>query len=339
MRWGALLGIALLASAAAPRAYAQSADADALTKEGLDLRRQRRDAEALDAFRRAYALKATPRTLTQIALAEQALGRWVDAEADLDAALQATGDAWIAPHRSALLEGLANIRSHLGWLEIAADVPAPQVWVNGAPLGTLPTPKPVRVEAGSVVVELRADGYVPARRVTFVEPGGSARETVHMVPLAPEAPPPAKTEAAATPPAPSVTPAAPSVTTEQPARTEHDARARNAAYVALGAGAVGLALGAYFGVRTLDAKNKRDSECSLRICSTPDGATQDGFARAHAVSSTAWLIAGAVAATTGVVLLWLSRERVVDHSGVALRLAPVVGPDRAGGLLQVGGSW
>jgi serine/threonine-protein kinase len=339
MRRGALLGIAFLASCPSTSARAQDTDADAFIRKGLELRRLRHDAEALEAFRRAYALKATPRALAQIALAEQALGDWVDAEADLDAALQSSGDVWIAPHRSALLEGLATIRSHLGWVEITADAPGTRAWVNGAPVGALPLPRPVRVEAGSVVIELRADGFVPVRRVAFVEPGGSAREAVRLVPLAPEpAPPRAEGRAALSPvtstPAADLAPHA-----EIPSPSARDPRARAAAYVALGAGVVGLALGTYFGVRTLTTKQERDASCGDQYCVHPAGVALDAEARSLASRSTAWFVGGAVATAAGVALLWISRERLAGHAGATVRLASQFGADRASLSLELGGSW
>jgi hypothetical protein len=352
MRWAVLWGAFLVASSYARPALAQD-DAEALTKQGLELRRQRRDAEALAVFRHAYAVKATPRTLAQIALAEQALGKWVDAEADLDAALGSTDDAWIAPHRSALLGGLATIRSHLGWLEVTADAPAARLWVNGADLGELPLAKPVRVEAGSVVVEVRAAGFVPARRVPFVEPGGSAREAVHLVPLTTE-PPAAVPEPAASPPV------APAGTTEPPRspyasvlptaehaqRTAGDKKARYASYVAFGAGAVGLGLGAYFGILTLQEKEERDKACSGTTCTAgppgsniPRGVAFDQRARVLATESTAWFVGGLAAAAAGGVLMWLSLPRSVSSHGATLRIVPRLGADRAGASLELGGSW
>src|SRR5947209_3601580 len=71
------------------------AAADAAIRRGVDLRKQGRDMDALEEFRKAYAAARSPRALAQIALAEQALGRWVDAESDLDQALASKSDPWI----------------------------------------------------------------------------------------------------------------------------------------------------------------------------------------------------------------------------------------------------
>src|SRR6185312_3741828 len=73
-----LVGLAL--GWAAP---ARADDPDALIDQGLELREHGKDADALALFERAYSASPTPRAKAQIALAEQALGRWAAAEKDL----------------------------------------------------------------------------------------------------------------------------------------------------------------------------------------------------------------------------------------------------------------
>src|SRR5947207_7959859 len=94
-----------------------------LVAQGIQLRRQHEDAAAPDAFRRAYAIDHSPRTLAQMALAEQALGRWRDAERNLEEALRATSDPWIERNRDALLAELTDLGHHLGRLDIEANAP------------------------------------------------------------------------------------------------------------------------------------------------------------------------------------------------------------------------
>src|SRR5439155_14796032 len=134
-----LIVLAILLAVSPATARADGDDADAIVRHGLELRRARKDAEALDEFRRAYALRPTPRALAQIGLAEQALGRWIDAEADLAGSLADMLDPWIARNR-ALLEGdLARIRDHLGWLDVTTNVTEAELWLNGARVGNAPT--------------------------------------------------------------------------------------------------------------------------------------------------------------------------------------------------------
>ena len=70
----------------------QAEDVDAINKRGIDLRRQGRDAEALVEFQRAARTQDSPRASAQIALAEQALGLWLDASTHLGLALSMAGD-------------------------------------------------------------------------------------------------------------------------------------------------------------------------------------------------------------------------------------------------------
>jgi hypothetical protein len=331
MRRCALVGLMLASVGAASPATAQPQGADAITRHGLDLRREGRDAEALDEFRRAYALDAAPRTLAQIALAEQALGRWVDAEAHLVQALAASGDGWIGSHRGVLQSGLATIRQHLGSLDVDVDVTGAELWVNGAQVATAPLAAPMRVEAGSVVLEVRAPGYATARRMTNVDPGGSSREAVHLVPLAPSGSLP-QAPSASVPPTgsapPEVAPPITVVVVDRPLRTT--------AYVWLGAGVVGILAGTYFGVRTLTTKSDRDQECGgpNGSCSLR-GVVLDAEARNFAVRSTASFAGGLVAAGVGAALFWVSRSHVPAGPTAALWLD--LGTERA--TAGVRGSW
>ena len=301
-----LVAVTLLTLTASPPASAENAEAEARTKHGIELRRLRRDADALDEFRRAYTLEPSPRLLVQIALAEQALGRWVSAEADLLRALGADSEPWIARQRALLESELVTIRAHLGWLEVSVDAPHAEVWVNGSRADA----RPLRVEAGSLLVEVKAEGYTSARQETSVKAGERARLDVHLAPL----------------PAPSARAAAPSPKNHALAGSSGT---RSAGFIFLGAGAAALAAGAYFGVRTLSVKGDRDAHCSGQMCDAT-GVALDGEARTLALRSTAWFLAGVGAAGGGAVLLWVSRSR-------RLEVDPEVGADRAG--IRVGGAF
>jgi hypothetical protein len=92
---GCLLSLVVTATAAAE-------DVDALIKHGNDLRRKGRDRDALAEFQRAAQINETPRVTAQMALAEQALGLWVEAEGHLTKALGHERDPWIAKNRAVL---------------------------------------------------------------------------------------------------------------------------------------------------------------------------------------------------------------------------------------------
>ena len=72
----ALATLVCLAAAAAPAAAAGPDDAEALIKQGNDLRRSGDDQGALPLLARAYQAQPGPRTAVQLGLVEEALGRW-----------------------------------------------------------------------------------------------------------------------------------------------------------------------------------------------------------------------------------------------------------------------
>jgi hypothetical protein len=177
--------LALTATASSRPARGQGApgaDEEALIKRGLELREQKDDQAALEQFRRAEALSHSGRALAQIALAEQALGHWTDAETHLAEALRHDREPWVARNLHLLQQALADIRSHLGSLELSGGPAGAEVQINGAAAGTLPLGA-VRVPAGSVALEVRAPGHLPMLRTVIVPAGGLAREPVVLVPI------------------------------------------------------------------------------------------------------------------------------------------------------------
>jgi hypothetical protein len=171
----------VLATVSLPQiAWADSAaDADAAISKGIDLRRQGKNEEALEQFQNAYRLAPSPRAKTQIALAEQAIGRWADAERDLTDAMSQASDPWIARQRTVLTEAMSVIRRHLGALTVKGEPAGAIVELDGEPVGTIPLPER-HVTAGEVVVTVRAQGFVSVTRKVTVTPGELAAEVFRL---------------------------------------------------------------------------------------------------------------------------------------------------------------
>ena len=190
-----LLSVILLTwstSAAAGRKTSESGDAGgeaALIRKGLDLRQKGQDEEALKEFRRAYELSKSARALAQIALAEQALGRWLEAENYLTEALKHTEDSWISHNKKSLNQALNDIQGHLGSLELPGEAKEGTVKVDGVQIAILPLTVPLRVTAGSIALEVQAPGYLPIVRTVVVPARGLAREPLVFVALPPAAKP------------------------------------------------------------------------------------------------------------------------------------------------------
>lgn len=176
------------------RAYAQpaapAATVESLLRHGVQLREQGDDLGAFGEFQRAYQLAPEPRVKAQIALAEQALGRWVDAAAHLREALGGTSDPWVQRNRTALEESLRVISQHLGRLRIDGGVAGAEVRIDDVAVGTLPLTAPIELRAGSAALSVRADGYYSLSRRVEIPAEGEAREQITLVSVPTNLPPP-----------------------------------------------------------------------------------------------------------------------------------------------------
>lgn len=170
---GFALGALLLC---ASMAQAQAEDPDALVARGVEMRQQGDDDGAAELFARAYELGQGTRALAQLALAEQALGRWVQAREHLGEALERGGD-WVVRHRETLDASLAVIDEHVGRLEVTLDVEGATVRLNGRALET----SPAYALTGEALVQVEAEGYRPAERDVVIEAGRLTRVYVPLV--------------------------------------------------------------------------------------------------------------------------------------------------------------
>jgi tetratricopeptide (TPR) repeat protein len=171
-----------------PPAAAHAPNADELIAAGVALRKEGRDEEALATFERARALHPSSHATAQVALAHQALAHWREAERELKEALVDQDDAWLARNRVYLEESLIGLQAHLGWVEMESNVDGAEAWIGGQPLGRLPFASPVRVDAGSVTLEVRAPGYAPIQRTVRVE-GNATVHAAFLFVVQPPAPP------------------------------------------------------------------------------------------------------------------------------------------------------
>ncbi len=177
----AVVGLLLLCPTAAA---AQPVTEDSLISRGITLREGGDDTQALAVFTQAWELGHGPRARAQVALAEQALGRWVDAEAHLVEAMESQTNPWIRRNRAPLDAALAVVRQHLGTVELRGVPTGTALRVEGREL-RFPLEVPLRVAAGAVAVELRAEGFVPWSRTLTVAAGSTETEDVTLERVAP----------------------------------------------------------------------------------------------------------------------------------------------------------
>jgi hypothetical protein len=154
-----------------------------LLRAGIAHRVAGRDDEALRSFEAAYATRRAPVTAGQLALALQAVGRWVDADGYMREALAHPDDDWVQRHRRELAEANAILLRNVGSLELPGAPAGATVMVDGVARGTLPQREPLRVRAGVLTLEIRAAGCFPFVRQVTVIGGERTVEPVSMTPL------------------------------------------------------------------------------------------------------------------------------------------------------------
>jgi hypothetical protein len=191
---GALLLAILLSWTCALAAQDESAE---LIARGVALRKQGQDAAALREFQRAYELNPTPRARAQVALAQQALGAWLDAEQGLVAAMSAPNDDWIQHNRPYLEQALQTVQGHLASVWLDVNVRGAKLRIGGVPVGESPLTAAVRVVAGDTTVEAEADGYAKFTQALVTTAGADMHVTLTLIALAPAAPQPVVTQGTA----------------------------------------------------------------------------------------------------------------------------------------------
>lgn len=181
----ALCGLILIIGA--ERARAQTPEE--LIAEGISLREQGQDAQALPLFERAYERSHSARALAQIAATEMALQRWADAEAHFVVLLGMDDDYLNERRREEFNARLAEVRTHSGTLTLSGGAPGARIAINGVRREeTFPLNGPLTVVQGTLRIEVRADGYQAFRQTIEVGPQG-AQLAVNLVALPPDAPP------------------------------------------------------------------------------------------------------------------------------------------------------
>ena len=235
-----------------------------LLKRGVEDRNHQDDAAALELFRKAYAIRQSPRAEAQMGLAEMALGQWVEAEKHIDHALTGT-DAWIRKNSAVLKDSLAKVRKNLGSLQVMGSPAGAEVIIEGERRGTLPMDQPIRVHIGDCRFDVRSPGFAPLSRVVQISVGALNRETVHLSELTvPVAPPPV---AVAAPPEVVRPEPMLSAKNDLPAADRSESgyrspRLRTTGMILVGAGVLAAGAGLTFGIL---AKNAGEHDRALNV--------------------------------------------------------------------------
>ena len=117
----------MLVSASVARADSAASEAENLIRDGVALRRQQRDVQALPKFQKAYDLVRNPRTAGQLGLCELSVGYWIEAEQHLKEALATPAHPWVAKNQESLEASLKRARSNIGEVAITGSPNGAQI--------------------------------------------------------------------------------------------------------------------------------------------------------------------------------------------------------------------
>ncbi|MBN8612060.1 MAG: tetratricopeptide repeat protein, partial [Deltaproteobacteria bacterium] len=130
--------------------------------------------EALDHFQEAYRLAPHPNVRVNIANCYDQLDRPIEALFHFEHFLT-EADHPPAAQRREVETAMARLRTRVGAITLQITPDGAQITIDSTETRRAPVPEPVRVTAGSHVVEIQLDGYRPERQTVVVEGGGTAR--------------------------------------------------------------------------------------------------------------------------------------------------------------------
>jgi hypothetical protein len=336
-----------LAEEQAPTA-SDTALARSLASEGVQLADAGNCAAAIEKLDRAEKLYHAPTILGRLGECQVAVGKIVAGTENLQRVVRES-----LPPRSpkAFVDAQARAQKvldralpKLAKLKIHVDAPSGAnltITQDGetVPPATLDLDRPA--DPGVHRVEVSAPGFRTARGETTLAEGATGAvnlrpepdpNAVAVGPAVPPgssaAPPPPYPVAAAPPPnGASASPAG------EPGGAETKGGSNVPAYVLLGTGAVGVAVGTIFGAMVLSKKSSLDTVCKGKTCPSSAQGDIDSMNTSATISTVGFVVGGA-ALGVGVVLLLVNKPspRAADtgHAPKQATLTPFVGPTSVG---------
>jgi hypothetical protein len=308
--------VILLGVAGPTWAQEAEAEADRLMHQGVDLRRQGKDLEALPFLQRAYAVFPSSKSGAQLGFVEQSLGLSLEAERHVSGALSDESDSWVQKNRTTIAKALQQIRAGLGRLVIKAEPPGVTVSINGATVAPRDLQKPVYVKPGSTLVEARRDGFGPQSKTVTVLAGTTQNIELSLAPVS--SPQPSVAGPIPMPPSPGLAagpgPGAPPV--DMVVESSSAGHGRTVAGIAL------LSLGAVAAVGAttslLIANDKLDSLEKDAHAEAHYNESNGSFTTFQRLSQVLYVTAGA-SAIAGGLLFWSGASSDSSHTSASLR--------------------
>lgn len=293
--------------------------AEALFQDARRLMEEKRFAAACPKLEEAQRLAPAGGSLLNLAACHEATGRIAAAWAEYrDAETQAKKAGRrdrekIAHDRS---EALAPLVPKLV-IVVGAPIAAlgPRITRDATEVGAAAWGAEIPLDPGPHSLRATAPGHVAWEAVVELEIGKVSRVTVPPLELVPA--PPAKASASPPPAPPSASMPVAAPPPPVPPPPEGPSAPRITGFALLGAGALSLGVGTYFGVRALSSRADSDAHCLGASC-TPGGFAANEDARTQAHGSNLFLLFGVALASGGVALVVTSpRPAPVEVSLVA----------------------
>jgi hypothetical protein len=314
-RTALFLSLTLLARAAgADPSAADRATARTLAQEGQQALDAKKFSAAADKFTRADQLVHAPTLMLGLARAQLGMNKLVEAQESYNRIIregvaQGSPRSWSKALEDATKE-VDAITARLPWVTISVLGPTnPEVVIDSTPVpnASLGVKRPVN--PGSHTIKASAEGFAPAEKTISFAEGQSVPVNLEL-------------EQAPTEAAPVAAPQAP----EAPAPS--GSGRKTAAFVALGIGGAGLAVGGVAGILAMSKHTQLKQHCPDGTCD-PDtqGAALDSY---HMVGniSTIGFIAGGVGVAAGAILLLTQPKE--SAAPAAATWSPFIGVGSAG---------
>ncbi len=292
------------AALAGPPTAKDRADAKALVAEAKAASKQKRFADAAEALRKADALDPNPQTKLDLARALIEAGKLVEASQALHAVVDAPATTPGAKKVAAAAKKLlGDLEPRIPWIKIAVIGPDPAQTSTTIDGKEVDAAQEIPFDPGDHTVVAEADGYERAERRVSLADGEHELVKLKLPKLAAE--PVAKTDETSS--GGSVVPAA----------------------IAFGVGAVGLGVGAVFGIIAFNQTSTVEESCTNGVC--PADQTEPlSLAKTDGTVSTIGFIVGGVGVATGVVLLLTSGGGGDAEADKAAHVKPWIGAGQAG---------
>lgn len=314
--------IAAALGAIAPAARAQSAEAEALFRDGRTLIKSGKLAAGCDKLAASERLETSIGTLLNLGDCREKLGKLASAWAAFRKAeamaKRAGGDdkrqAEAARRATVLEPRLSNLV-----IDVAQRVDGLVVRRDDEVVDAAVWNTPLPVDPGTYAITAEAPGRAPWHASVKIA-AGATRRVVEVPPLAPAAAAPASApaETAAAqwpPPRPEMRPP------PQRRSAWTATRAISAGLAVVGAGALGT--GIYFGVHARSLDDRANQRCPGSVCNDPEGLRLNSDAKTSASRANISYIAGGAALATAVVLWFVGAPGEVAVAPVAAAGHPV----------------